>query len=416
MKRDFVLKYIFFLWWLLLPSMGALACTSAIISGKLTKDGRPLMWKNRDTGNLRNSLQYYRGEIYNFVAVVNSSDVENPRSIWMGTNEKGFSIMNTLSYNLRQSDDKNSGRNNGAFMKRALEICATVEDFKCLLDTLPRPLYVCTNYGVIDAAGGAAYFETSNEGYELFDVNDPLTAPEGYLVRTNYSLTGEENVGAGYVRYQQATIKIAELASQGNITPQSLFNELSRSFENPLMGIDLTDGQHNRPHTTGWFCEQDFIARRKSSCAVVVQGIKPDENPELTTFWVLLGYPPVTPAIPIWVKDAAEALPDLLTYDETYKDAPLCFQANLLREEIYSYKQGDNADTYFNWELLFNQAGTGYMQRVRQFEAPLFEYYTTLTESFYENGKVDGQAVRDLYGKADNAITTFYENDLKDKK
>ena len=31
------------------------ACTSAIVSGKLTANGRPLMWKNRDTNDLNNS-------------------------------------------------------------------------------------------------------------------------------------------------------------------------------------------------------------------------------------------------------------------------------------------------------------------------------------------------------------------------
>ncbi len=418
MKRTSLFKYFLFIVWAALPLTGAFACTSAIISGKLTQDGRPLMWKNRDTGNLRNCLKYFAavGHTYNYIAVVNSDDGDDPRSIWIGTNEKGFSIMNTLSYNLRGPGENYTGKNNGSLMKRALEVCATVEDFKCLLDTLPRPLYVCSNYGVIDAAGGAAYFETSNEAYRMFDVNDTLTAPEGYLVRTNYSLTGEARVGTGYVRYRQAASKIEALAAAGNITPQSLFNELSRSFENPLMGIDLTDGQHNRPHSTGWFCEQDFIARRKSSCAVAVQGVKPGEDAELTTFWVLLGYPPVTPAVPVWVKGAASGLPRLLTYDAGCKDAPLCFKANILREEVYSFKEGDNAESYFNWELLFNGAGTGYMQRVRQFEPSLFACYATLTNRFYAQGKVDVQAIGSLYREVDDRITAFYENLLTNKE
>lgn len=33
------------------------ACTSAIISGKVTPDGRPIMWKNRDTDNLKNCVR-----------------------------------------------------------------------------------------------------------------------------------------------------------------------------------------------------------------------------------------------------------------------------------------------------------------------------------------------------------------------
>ena len=38
-----------------------------------------------------------------------------------------------------------------------------------------------------------------------FDVNDPAVAPNGYLIRTNYSVAGEENKGYGYIRYATAT-------------------------------------------------------------------------------------------------------------------------------------------------------------------------------------------------------------------
>ena len=51
-------------------------------------------------------------------------------------------------------------------------------------------------------------------------------------------------------------------------------SHLSRSFHNPLMGIDLKDGKHNKPETFGWFAEQDFIARRSTSCAVAIQGVQ----------------------------------------------------------------------------------------------------------------------------------------------
>lgn len=48
--------------------------------------------------------------------------------------------------------------------------------------------------------------------------------------------------------------------------------------------------------------EQDFISRHESSCSVVVQGVKPGENPDLTTMWTALNYPPVSVALPLWVK------------------------------------------------------------------------------------------------------------------
>ena len=38
------------------------ACTSAVVSGKVTPDGRPLLWKNRDTDFMRNHIDYVKGE------------------------------------------------------------------------------------------------------------------------------------------------------------------------------------------------------------------------------------------------------------------------------------------------------------------------------------------------------------------
>ena len=78
------------------------ACTSAIFTGKITADGRPLMWKHRDTGQENNKIEYVTGEKYKFLALYNSPD--NLKEAWTGTNEVGFSIMNTASYNLKYDD------------------------------------------------------------------------------------------------------------------------------------------------------------------------------------------------------------------------------------------------------------------------------------------------------------------------
>ena len=50
--------------------MGALpsvACTSVIVSGKVTPDGRPYIFKNRDTPNQDNLVVSVQGRIYRFL-------------------------------------------------------------------------------------------------------------------------------------------------------------------------------------------------------------------------------------------------------------------------------------------------------------------------------------------------------------
>ena len=387
------------------PSCFMYACTSVIISGKLTKDGRPLMWKNRDTGTLENCVIYQKGERYAYLAIINSNSIAQPRSVWMGVNEKGFSIMNTLSYNFSASDNDLGGKYNGAIMKRALEVCANVTDFKNLLDTLPRPLYATANYGVIDAAGGASYFETNQQSYKQFDVNDLQVCPKGYLVRANFSESGVDKAGKGYPRYQQVQIEMDKAIEQNlSITPQWIFNTLSRSFVNPVMGVDLTSGNYNKPVTNGWFTEEDFIARRKSSCAVVVQGVKKNENVSQTIMWTVLGYPAVTPAIPLWVAAGNAGLPKAVTYSPRIKDAPLCHFADSLRQLVYSYEYGDNKQEYFNWELLYNKKKTGLMQKTQKFETTLFSAYDGVVEKLRTKRDLDRMLVLELYHKIDGDI------------
>ncbi|MDR3118289.1 MAG: carcinine hydrolase/isopenicillin-N N-acyltransferase family protein [Mediterranea sp.] len=375
------------------------ACTAAVISGKITPDGRPMLWKNRDTSDLLNGVRYIKGEKYGFVAVTGYA--ENPRTVWMGTNETGFAVMNTISYNLTEEEGEGSARQNGVLMKRALGICTTVADFRHYLDTLSRPMNVRTNYGVIDAQGNGSFFEVNSTTYKEYDVNDPAAAPHGFIVRTNYSMSGKLNEGAGYVRYQEAQEKLFTVSATREITPQWLFSNLSRSFHNPLLGIDLKDGRFNKPHTSGWFVEQDFVARRSSSCAVVIQGVRPDEDASFTTMWTVIGYPPVTPAIPVWVKGAEKKLPRLLTIEN---GCPLCDAADGIRRKVYSYSRGMNTENYFRWELLFNRNGNGYMQQAEELETEMFGTLYGRIDGWRKNKSLPEDEAHKLYGDCDTLV------------
>ena len=75
------------------------ACTTAIISGRFTPDGRPLLWKNRDTDDLDNKLMYFTDGRYDYIGLVNSKDTIG-EEVWTGMNTSGFAIMNSASYNL----------------------------------------------------------------------------------------------------------------------------------------------------------------------------------------------------------------------------------------------------------------------------------------------------------------------------
>ena len=48
----------------LTSAIRASACTSVIVSGRITKDGRPMLFKNRDTSNQNNVAVLVKGSIY----------------------------------------------------------------------------------------------------------------------------------------------------------------------------------------------------------------------------------------------------------------------------------------------------------------------------------------------------------------
>lgn len=378
----------------------AVACTSAVVSGKATPDGRPLLWKHRDTGFLKNHVEYVRGEKYDFIAVVNSEDFHQRHEAWIGTNSAGFALMNTQSYNLMDmKDDEERGEANGRVIYRALEVCATVDDFRHFLDTIAKPSLIEANFGVIDAKGGAAMFEVGYYTYKIFDANDAAVAPDGYVVRTNFSVSGTCGIGAGVVRYQEAERVFGVLDDNGQITPRHIFNDASRSFHNCVLGIDLKNPPFTGPDASGWFVDQDFIPRNSTSCSVVVQGVKADEDAGLTTMWTVLGYPPTGVAVPLWVD---ENLPSMVRLDTSLGTSPLSYWSLRLQERVFSLNAGMGSSRYMRWAALYNDEGQGYMQLLAPFEVDNFKLAEPVLEKWRINNRTDRKEMQALYRQLDN--------------
>lgn len=355
-------------------------CTSAIITGKATPDGRPLMWKHRDTGEDNNRVDYVKGPKYSFIALINSPD-QLPEA-WCGTNEVGFSIMNTASYNLNYDDvPDNMMDREGIVMYDALGKCKTLADFEKLINSYKKPIGVEGNFGVIDAYGGAAYYEIGNQGWKKIDVNDPAVAPQGYLVYANHSYAGKKDDGMGYIRYTTADVIFKEhIGRAGEITPKWIFQNLSRSFYHSLLGIDLVKDNEIMQRGSGWFIDQDFIPRESSTSSMVIAGVKEGENPLNTVMWTILGYPPVSVAVPTMVK-MGENQPSWMTGKEK-ENALMCDMALGLKAKVFAVKRG-NGHKYFNFNLLYNPQGTGYMQKLQPVENYIFEQ----TEKFLKENK-----------------------------
>ncbi|GHS88329.1 hypothetical protein FACS1894201_09760 [Bacteroidia bacterium] len=379
----------------------AFACTTVILSGKVTKDGRPLMWKNTDTENLNHSLIYSDSKGYPLIGIARSSAKDADKAaIWTGTNSKGFSIMNTMSYNLTEA---NVASRNGALMRQALEVCSNVPDFKKFLDTLKRPMNVEANFGVIDAEGNAAYFETYTNGYHMVDVNDPAVAPEGYLVYTNFSYTGFYEKGAGYVRYYSAQRQVAKGLPSKAFTPQWIYTNLVRCYYNSLMDVDFTSAKALDLFNS-YIPDRDFIPRRSTANSIVVHGVKKGENPELTTMWCALGFPPCTVALPSWVKLGKENS-SLLVRTDTTGTSKICNMALALKATVFNVQRG-NGQEYLDFSKLYNKQNTGYIQQLRPIEDHVFTDVNVVLKKWREKGSLDVMEAKAL----NKSVATYVEN------
>ena len=370
-------------------SADVFACTSAIITGKATPDGRPLMWKHRDTGELNNKVKYFKGEKYSFYALINSPDAFKNEA-WTGTNEVGFSIMNTASYNLKNDDVPSSQMDKeGEVMFKALATCRTLKDFEKLLDKYKRPMGVEANFGVIDAEGGAAYYEVNNDSWTKIDVNDPKIAPQGYIVYTNHSNTGRLNDGMGYVRYTTADKIVKEqIGRNGDLTAKWIMQNLSRTFYHSVLGIDLNKDKELVEKCNGWFMDQDFIPRKSSSCSIVVEGVKKGENPANTIMWTIIGYPPIGITVPLMVANG-ENIPAFMTAEGT-ENAQMCDWVLKNKKEIFPITRG-NGNKYLNYYAIEK-----YMTPAIEVENEVFEQARPIIEKIRE-GKATAADLKPVY-------------------
>jgi len=387
------------------------ACTTAVISGKYTKNGRPMLWKNRDTWAINNIIKYFEDGKYKYIGLVNSKDLKG-KSVWIGVNSEGFGIMNSASYNLNIGDGIEQTGYEGRIMKQALQQCKTLADFEALLDSLGTPSRLEANFGVIDADGGAAYYELGNKGYVKFDANDPKVAPFGYLIRTNYSYTGSfGKESSGYIRHNTTSELFYNAVSTNTMDAQFIQQKVARTLYHSLIKEDLFQKYGNRPENTPAFSHfGDYIPRTGSSSSVVVQGVMKDESPEHAVLWSVVGFPLTSIIIPTWVK-GKDAFPSVLKYNKDIKDSPICNAALSLKAQCFPIRWGKFERKYININALHNSVGTGIKQKIKPYEDVIFKKTNSLINEM-QTSKFSKQKIEAHYKWIDLYVKDMFKKEF----
>lgn len=360
-------RFVVFAGIFMLFSVSALfPCTLAVISGKATRNGRALMWKNRDTDKVDNKTLYIQGPKYTFIALVNAGD-EKGDEAWGGLNSEGFAVMNS------QTDDQGlpgkDGADNGRFMKRALGECASVADFEVLMERSKGTLDLTANFGVIDAEGNACFFETSPANFVKFDTKDPRVAPFGYLVRTNYGFTSPDNLqGGGYIRFERISHIIQSGYGQGRIDAKFILQEASRDLAHEkLHSYPLTRDLPEDPASPLYINTNDTINRNSSVSVIVFEAAPSRDKAHLATMWVSLGQPVSSVAVPMWPQ--AGKVPSVTAGPAT---APLNDFTKRLVSYLYPDQRG-RMKQYLNVNRLRTYGGEGILKKIFRIEDQALE-------------------------------------------
>ena len=385
------------------------ACTSIIVSGKVTPDGRPYIFKNRDTHDLDNLAIQIQGPRYRFIGIVATKDTLY-KSVWSGHNEVGFAIANTAAYNLNGKPEPGKSRpqgddNDGILMRKALGTCRTLGDFEHLLDSIKAqgPIPSNSNFAVLDAEGGVAYYETGNKGYVKYDANDPLVAPYGFIVRTNHGMSGERSLDQGVERYLAISDYAARAAFANDLGFENIIRKVTRNLKHGLTQIDLHDFQPQDDSQPVYFPFRDFIPRYLTASAQLIQGVKENESPLLTTAWTIVGSPLTTVAIPLWIT-ADGKLPNVVTHQKPGQQAPLVTASFELKRQLFPIERGNGQD-YINLARLINRSGTGIIQQIEPIETEIFYRSRAIRQSNTPNKDISEfyrwveQYVREQYSQ-----------------
>ncbi len=338
------------------PSLLEEECTIGVANGTATSDNRPLLWKTRDYSSAPdNEVKYNTSNPIKFISVSNAGTSTYP---WMGVNERGFAILNSLSTDLEQAS---SGPGNGEVMEYALGNCRTVAEFQNYLDaTNITGRQTHANFAVIDTTGVAAIFETGGNDYWKYDA---ANSPNGYVVRTNFALNGGGD--GGIERYDRSRILINNFYSGDSLNYKSILRHQMRDFS------DFDSEPVPVPYPHIWIPGRPYgyiycnvsICRPSSVSAAVFHGVLPTELAGYTTMWTILGQPASSIAVPYWpVGNTPEEADGPVT-------SPLCDKSLEIRGKLFDYYENTN---YIDSYKLLNGLGGGLWTCIFPFEDEIF--------------------------------------------
>lgn len=267
----------------------------ALVGAEATREGRPLLWKNRDSDNRECEVAYFRGARYDFIGVINRNDTAR---VWMGLNTAGFALVHAQAWD---ADSAKTARV-GALIKEALGFCGRAQELGRLL-ALHAETSDCfpAAFACLDAFGGETLFEMGDKSLVRITPWDSSAAKPGFLVRSDFTLTGGAGTPQGAWRYQRAHQRLRAAAPAHQLDVPWLIKRVARDLASEEIDpwpLPFAGRLGDAPH--GFIPTRSSLNGHRTVTCAVIQGVRPGENPRLATMWIIPGEPVCGIALPLW--------------------------------------------------------------------------------------------------------------------
>ncbi len=311
------------------------ASTIGVATGSCTVDGRPLLFKNRDrTDAWPPDVIFYLGLAGEYSFVYHNTYSHGHTQARMGINTAGFGIGNTDSENLQGAG---VGMNNGELIMHALKYCATIQDFRNMLDSTNGARRVHAHIGVIDSTGAGSLFEVDGFTYvELMVVDSAATMANTAKFHPN---AGPPASGSTSPQREGRVAELFSLAPNGVMDYRYFVEEIMQDFSETQAIENMMP--------VGQYLTNPVISRYKTVAGAVIRGCKPGDNPLIeSTMWLAMGEPSLSIVLPFFPN-----VPVTFAFVRpTAGDGGMAGSTDRMRQLVYSYangRYGDHwADTY----------------------------------------------------------------------
>jgi hypothetical protein len=235
------------------------------------------------------------------------------------------------------------------------------------------------NIGIFDADGNAALYECGNYDYVKYDANNPDDAPEGYIIRATFGLSGTQNNRIGLERYKRACLltegRINEQPLNAKFIFQTLARDLANIYDDPYP-LPYNGRQNGRPD--GFIYTRNLTINRDVTRSVMVlRGVTEDEDPRLGTTFSMIGPPVIAIVFPMWVY--AMDIPEILNAGE---QTPMYTLMVTHRSNLYPI---DKDPYYLNSHYLYDNDGYGILPTIISIENEVFRMTENYVEQWNDN-------------------------------